>query len=179
MFEQTYKELALHKLILLYILKKVDAPISNSQLTQVIVDNDLMNYFSFQQFISELTESKLVKKNNKEFKDYYVLFEKGSQVLSYFEDRIDDSIKSKINSYIDTNKHYILRDTNIKCSILQNETLDEFISELIVSEGDVELINIKLNVPSRKQADLVCNNWKKNAETIYADLLKIIVPSQK
>ncbi|WDC83543.1 DUF4364 family protein [Caloramator sp. mosi_1] len=47
-------DLAINKLIILYILNKLNKPTSNSQLTQIILENNLINYFTLQQYISEL-----------------------------------------------------------------------------------------------------------------------------
>ncbi len=38
MFENSSEELASHKLLILYILNKVDMDLTNSQITQVILD---------------------------------------------------------------------------------------------------------------------------------------------
>ena len=52
MFENS-AELAENKLLLLYILQVLKRPISNSQLTEIILENNLINYFTLQQYISE------------------------------------------------------------------------------------------------------------------------------
>jgi hypothetical protein len=54
------KEIVKNKLIILYMLKKLDMPASNSQITRLILENRLMNYFMFQQCFNELHESGLV-----------------------------------------------------------------------------------------------------------------------
>ena len=47
-------ELAENKLLMLYILKSIKDPISNAQFTEIILENNFMNYFIFQQYLSEL-----------------------------------------------------------------------------------------------------------------------------
>ena len=42
-------ELAENKLLMLYILKSIKDPISNAQFTEIILENNFMNYFIFQQ----------------------------------------------------------------------------------------------------------------------------------
>jgi len=51
------KELAENKLILLYIIDKVNIPISNLQITKIILENKFMNYFMLQQLLNELCTS--------------------------------------------------------------------------------------------------------------------------
>ena len=50
-------ELAESKLLILYIAKKIKMPISNISLTELILSNNLLNYFSLQQYIFELVSS--------------------------------------------------------------------------------------------------------------------------
>ena len=44
------RELAENKLILLYIVDKLNMPVSNLQLTKIVMENKLMNYFIFSNF---------------------------------------------------------------------------------------------------------------------------------
>ena len=54
MFENSSEELASHKLLILYILNKINMDLTNSQITQVVLETEMMNYFSLQQFLSPL-----------------------------------------------------------------------------------------------------------------------------
>ena len=55
MFENSSEELAYHKLLILYILEKIKMDLTNSQITQVVLETEMMNYFSLQ--IKTLTEN--------------------------------------------------------------------------------------------------------------------------
>ena len=60
MYENS-SELAENKLLMLYVLKTINEPISNIQLTEIILENNFINYFTFQQYLAELEESKFVE----------------------------------------------------------------------------------------------------------------------
>ena len=70
-------ELAENKLLMLYILKSIKDPISNAQFTEIILENNFMNYFIFQQYLSELEESKFVEYHENNNKKLLVITEKG------------------------------------------------------------------------------------------------------
>ena len=53
-------ELAENKLLVLYTLQKLNRLISNSQLTEILLQNNLINYFTLQQCISELDDSNFI-----------------------------------------------------------------------------------------------------------------------
>ena len=59
--------LAENKVLILYILNKIDAPVSNDELLQLVLSIEDMNYFYFQQFLLDLLENKYIetyKENN-------------------------------------------------------------------------------------------------------------------
>ena len=56
MFENSSEETAYHKLLILYILYKIKMDLTNSQITQVVLETEMMNYFSLQQLLSQLME---------------------------------------------------------------------------------------------------------------------------
>ena len=47
-------ELAENKLLVLYVIQSLKQPISKTQLTEIILENNFINYFTLQQYISEL-----------------------------------------------------------------------------------------------------------------------------
>ena len=71
MFENSSEELAYHKLLILYILEKINMDLTNSQITQVVLETEVMNYFSLQQFLAQLMESKFLTIYEDSNKEYY------------------------------------------------------------------------------------------------------------
>ena len=53
--------LTLYKLIILYMLKKVDFPLTNAQISEFVLDQEYTTYFTLQQAISELVEAGLIR----------------------------------------------------------------------------------------------------------------------
>ena len=51
--------LTLYKLIILYMLDRVDFPLTNSQISEFILDKGYTDYFKLQQAISELTQARV------------------------------------------------------------------------------------------------------------------------
>ena len=84
MFENSTEELAYHKLLILYILDKINMDLTNSQMTQVVLETDIMNYFSFQQILSQLMDSKFIKPYKDSGREYYCLTQKGLESENEF-----------------------------------------------------------------------------------------------
>ena len=177
MFENSSEELAYHKLLILYVLQKINMDLTNSQITQVILETEVMNYFSLQQFLSQLMDSNFLKIYEDSNKEYYTLTKKGIDTLEYFLSRIPDQIKEKLDEYIRLNKENLLADTQVKSSFVKQSD-NEFIVNLRVIENQSNLIDLNLNVSSEKQAKLICDNWKKNASYMYAEIIDLLISSK-
>lgn len=174
MFENSSEELASHKLLILYILNKINLDLTNSQITQVVLDIEIMNYFSLQQFLSQLMESKFLTTYKDSNKEYYSITQKGLEILEYFLNRIPDDIATKIDEYIALNKENLLSETQVKSSFVKQNN-NEFIVNLRVIENQSNLIDLNLNVSSEKQASIICKNWKKNASYMYAEIIDLLI----
>ena len=178
MFENSTEELAYHKLLILYILDKINMDLTNSQITQVVLETEMMNYFSLQQILSQLMDSKFIKLYKDSGREYYCLTQKGLETLEYFLTRIPQDYASKIDKYIKNNKESLLADTQVKSSFVK-QSENEFIVNLRVIENQSNLIDLNLNVSSEKQANHICNNWKKNASHMYAEVINLLTTYKK
>jgi len=52
---------------------------------------------------------------------------------------------------------------------------DEFIAHLRVMEGSSAIIDLKLSVPSEREANLICNNWKQKSSDIYTFVISSLI----
>ena len=178
MFENSSEELAYHKLVILYVLEKAKMDLTNSQITQVILETEVMNYFSLQQFLSQLMDAKFLKIYEDSNREYYTLTQKGIETLNYFLSRIPSQITEKLDEYIKLNKENLLADTQVKSSFVKQSD-NEYIVNLRVIENQSNLIDLNLNVSSEKQAKLICDNWKKNASYMYAEIIELLITNKK
>lgn len=178
MFENSSEELAYHKLLILYVLEKINMDLTNSQITQVILETEVMNYFSLQQFLSQLMDAQFLKIYEDSNKEYYTLTQKGIETLNYFLSRIPSPITEKLDEYIKLNKENLLADTQVKSSFVKQSD-NEYIVNLRVIENQSNLIDLNLNVSSEKQAKLICDNWKKNASYMYAEIIELLITSKE
>lgn len=173
MFQNSSEQLASNKLLILYIMNKINVDLTNSQITQIVLETEVMNYFSFQQFLSELIESKFLNIYKEDDREYYRLTQRGLEMLEYFLPKVNDN-SLKINDYIKKNKERILSETEVKATF-KKENEREFIVNLRVIENNSDLINLNVNVSSEKQAMLICKNWKNNASYIYAEIIQSLI----
>ena len=124
----------LYKLIILYMLSKVDFPLTTSQISDFILEQGYTTYFKLQETLAELAESNLVTVENTHNRTLYHLTEYGSQTISYFKNKISSEIQNDIDNFL-KEKEYVLKEevsvktdyylnTNheyeVRCQIMEN-----------------------------------------------------------
>ncbi|MEG6565561.1 DUF4364 family protein [Thermoanaerobacterium saccharolyticum] len=165
------QELAENKLIILYILNRIDMPITGEQINRIISDNNLMNYFYLQQYLNELEESNFI--DLKESK--YVLTEFGLNALKLFFKHIQEGTRKKIDEYIVINKEKFKQESQYIATYYKKSNR-EYIANLKVVENDIVLIEINLNLVNAQQAKIVCDNWKQKSNDVYNYIVKALTP---
>ena len=78
----------LYKLIVLYMLNKVDFPLTNAQISEFILDEGYTTYFKLQQAISELIESGFIREELTHSRTFYHLTEEGAETIHFFKNGI-------------------------------------------------------------------------------------------
>jgi predicted transcriptional regulator len=166
-------ELAEKKLILLYIIEKIDMPISNLHMTKIILENNYMNYFLMQQFLNELCESNLLSAETIDNKTSYLITGYGRQTLEYFLKLIPKGIKNRIDNTISSIRKNVRNETLITADFIP-ESENEYIASCSVHEDNFSLIDLQITVGTRNDARIICDNWKSHTQAIYAEIIEIL-----
>ena len=75
------EKLADSKLLILYILQKINKPVSYKELLELVISTADMNYFDFQQFLIDLLEDKFILKYVQDDKEIIELTADGKNAL--------------------------------------------------------------------------------------------------
>ena len=173
MYESS-SELAENKLLMLYVLKAIKEPISNTQLTEIILENNFINYFTFQQYLSELEEAKFVEYHKANDKNLLILTKHSDTVLSLFKSRLSPAKIAIIDQYIKNKIESIKKELTIHADYTLGDN-DSFIVDLKAVENQALLMELKLSVPSKNQAVAICNKWKDNPSDIYNTIINTFI----
>ena len=168
--------LTLYKLIVLYMLKLVDFPLTNTQLTGFLIDSDYADYFRSQQAVSELVEAELITAEKVRNISRYSLTEDGVRTLDCFLRDIPYAIRLEVQEYL---KQHSLEIKN-ENSVLSDWTITDDGTCMVscrVNEGSETLLSISMNVVSTEAAEEACRRWSGVSGEIYAFLVgKLLSP---
>ncbi len=161
----------LYKLIVLYMLHKVDFPLTNAQISAFILDRGYTTYFTLQSVFSELSEGNMIRQETIRNCSYYRLTDSGAEALHYFQNRISHEIREEIDEYIDENRMRMRDEVSILADYYKN-TADEYSVHCVVKEKYANPIDLTITVPDESQAKTVCRNWKEKCQQIYEFVMK-------
>lgn len=164
----------LYKLMLLYIMDKVNFEMTNAQLTEFILEKQYTNYFQIQTALSELTEEDLCRNKKIRNSTYYKITDMGRKTLKFFKNDISETIRHEIDEYLDENEYALREESSIRADYLR-EGNDEYHVRCTITENNSPLLDLTVNVTSEQEAKLVCNNWKKKSTEVYAFVMKTLM----
>lgn len=160
----------LYKLIVLFILNKVDFPLTNSQLSEFILDKGYTNYFKFQQVIAELIESGFIKEEVIRNRTLYHLTEEGAETLHFFKNDISPAIQKDIEQFLSEKQYELKNEVSVKADYYRNTNM-EYSVRCQVIENELPLIDLTVTVPTEAEAEKVAVNWSRKNQEIYAQIM--------
>lgn len=166
--------LTLYKLMTLYMLNKVNFPLTTNQLMDFFLSKDYTNYFTYMQVLAELEESKLVNIEIVRSNSYYKINDDGTETIELFVKKIPVSIIDDMDIFLVDNK-YELRNEVSTISDYYKSTNQDFIVNCKIIEGNSTLIDMNLSVPSEDVAEMMSNNWRASSQEIYSNVMKTLM----
>ena len=155
----------LYKLIVLYMLDRVDFPLTTSQISEFILDKGYTTYFRLQSALAELTDSGLLKIELTHNRTLYNLTEEGAATINYFRNKISPEIRQEIDNFINEKKYDLKEEVSVKSDYYEYEVKCQIL------ENGSHLIDMTLTVPTQTEAEAIVNNWNRKNQEIYALLL--------
>ena len=166
--------MTLYKLMNLYMLKQVNFPLTNAQLSGFFLDREYTTYFTLQQALNELLDAGLVKKETMRNSSRYEITKEGEETLEFFGKNISPAIVSDMDEYLKQNRFRMRNEVGL-ISDFYKSTNQDYIVHCEVREGKAVLVNLDISVPDKEQAEIMCNHWKDRSQEIYAYVMKSLM----
>lgn len=167
-------ELSINKLIILYMLKQVELPLTNTQLSEFVIDKGYTNYFSFQEYVHQLVENDLIRTITTTRSTSYEITTEGLTTLDFFENRISESIIEEINAYFKEKKYDIKAQLEISAEYIPEKDGD-YLVHLVAKENNKTMIDLTINVFEKEYALTICEQWKDQSHILYKTILNTLL----
>lgn len=162
-----------YKLMVLYMLDKVKFPLSNTQISNFVLEKDYTTYFSIQQAISELLQADLIRAESTHNNTHYHITLAGRETLSLFPDKLSYDIKKDVVVYFAEKKVELEKEIQIMADY--SRTSQGYVARCQLRDCEVPLIDLSIRSATREQAEAICQNWKKQNEEVYGYLMDLLL----
>ncbi len=165
------ESMTLYKLIILYMLNKVNFPLTKTQITDFILEKGYTNYFTLQQAFFELTDSALISSEPIHNVTHLHITDDGIHTIEFFKSKISNAIRTDINNYLNDKKIELRNEVSV-ISDYYKTTNNAYAAHCEVREGSSKLIDLTISVTSKEEAESICTNWKAKSQEVYAYIMQ-------
>ncbi len=168
--------LMLYKLMILYILDRIDFPMTDSQLTDFFIGKNYTDYFTLHETINDLTEDGFIEKEVVRNKTLYHITEAGGEALSFFFKDISSAARTDIDEYLSAQRYQLKEEQSTPADYYEIKH-SEYLAECKILDRDSVLLDIQITVSNEAEAERLCNNWKENSTDIYTYIVTRLLSS--
>lgn len=172
--EKSSFELALNKLLILYVIDNFNHKLKENDLSYFVLDIELFNYFYFKQYLKELESTGLVLFDTD--KKYY-LSEDGKNTLNIFYEQIPEENINFLDDNMEKYRHELLLKNSVSGEVIEED--ETSYAKLIIKDDNIEVLDLKIEASDVNMAKKISSNFKKNPEEIYSKILKILTEDTK
>lgn len=144
--------------------------LTNSQISEFVLDREYTDYLHLQQVLSELVETGLLKRRTISNSSHYEITEAGSDTLSYFEKDLSQDIKKEIDEFL-RNYGYQIPERILMPADYYTTPQGTYAVRCQFIEKDTTIMDLTLAAPNKEAARAICQNWPKKCQEIYTSLM--------
>ncbi|MFI3201870.1 MAG: DUF4364 family protein [Eubacteriales bacterium] len=158
----------INKLIILYLLHKIDFSITRKQIYNfILITCDYTNFDLLQEAIVELEETEMIENCIIKKQTFVQITAEGINTLTSLKSHLTPAIRQDIDQKLYEQKFAMQKELSIQAVYDKSSRTQEYEAYLTAKDGKIPLIELKLSLPSEELAANVCKNWKEKSETIY------------
>ena len=161
-----------HKLLILYTIEQLGS-VTNLQLLQFMVDNQLMDYMTLQLSLGEMMEAGQLEMIPHALGALYRLTDSGQNALAMFVKRVPYSRRqAAAQAAVAWKRRFELEQQLL--SDFKKQADGQYLLSLSLLEKDAPLLLMKLLLPAWNMADLFASRWAREGQRIYSHILQAL-----
>ena len=156
------------KLIILYMLARVDFLMTASQISDFVLGKDYADFYVLTQAQGELIDNGLISQapHSHNATELSITTE-GRDTIKFFGSRLPDFIKNDIENYFADKAFELRNELAVKADYVQNSATGEYETRLIIKDRDVTTLDMTLSVPTEEIAEHIVDVWKEKATGVF------------
>lgn len=166
------------KVLICYLFASVKDALSESLVTEAIIEYELANFFEVKAAFDELLRGENLKKAGiVDNEQTYLLTEQGKMIASQLESTLAHSVKEKaLKCAVELLAE---RKTARENTVEIEKTKNGYRVNCHVSGGDVDLLQFSLYAPDIEQAELMKKNFLSYPATVFKTMLALMTKNKE
>lgn len=162
------------KILICYLLSGTKQPLTNQQLIDTVIGQELVNYFELQDALSHLVGQNLIKEEN----GVYTITEDGTEVAHQLEKVLPFSVRERAHKALIELLQYeaLKRQNKTKITALEN---GGFNLNCTIADEDLILFSFDVYMPDEKSALTAQENFIRYGQDIFKCVLGITTENPK
>lgn len=170
--------IGIHQLLVLYMLHRAQEPLPSLLVTDFLLQGGYVDFLSLNETISALADNGYMEGTEVGDRLYFSITADGEQALAMFENHLTQFQKEDIEKYLKRNGQKLKRAREIFTQQYK-ATGGGYTAHMVLQEGNTTLAEINLNLPTLESAQLVCRNFEKQCDEVYAHLFQTLLSPTK
>jgi len=166
--------LAENKVLILYLLNKLQDGIKNDNLYKIVSSANNMNYFYFQELLTDLIESNFVGSFTKDEDTIVKITSNGQNALSLTKSLLPGILKLKADTVFKEELSNIAEQSSIITEYIPKDEKNYTVKCKIVEKNET-IFEVSTFAGSRDRAKQISDNWKNNANNIYPKIIDLLL----
>ena len=163
------------KLLILYIMGRVAAPIDFATLTDLAMCDDGVDYFNFAEAVSELKESDHLSQDG----NYYSITEKGRRNGSSTETSLSPVIRSRCDQRLDPLNKALKRKAQVRSQIDIDPDTGEATVTLSLDDDRNPLFSLSMLIGTEEDAQHIADYFTAHPDRVYNGILGVLFAEDK
>ena len=162
------------KILVCYLLTNAKESLTEQQIIDAVIGQELANYFELQDALSHLTEQQIIVEDN----GFYSITDEGKDISRQLEKVLPFSVRERAyKAVIEILQYEALKRQN-KTTVTPLEN-GGFNLNCTIADGDFVLFSFDVHMPNEKTAHLAEQNFIKHGQDIFKCVLGITPENPK
>lgn len=167
------KELAEDKVLILYLLNKITDGIKNDNLYKIISLSKDLNYFYYQELITDLKNSNLIVSFTQDEDSLLELTTEGKNFYELTKSLLPGILKLKADTIFKQEAPSIVEESSISTEFIPKDENNYTVKCKVVEKNET-IFEFSIYAGSRDKAKQISDNWKNHANELYPKIVELI-----
>ena len=176
--EKSIADIAENKVLILYILNTLTDGIKSDNLYKIVSSANGINYFYFQELLTDLIDTNLVGSFTKDEDTFIKITTDGKNSLALTKSLLPGILKLKADNIFKDEVSNIAEESSIVTEYIPTDENNYTVKCKIVEKTET-IFEISAFAGSRERAKQISDNWKNNASIIYPKIINLLLYGDK